>query len=408
LNNPQAVYIHIPFCAVRCPYCDFNTYAGLEALQAPYMAALCEEIRRAGAVYGGLPVQTIFIGGGTPTVVDPALLAGVLDTCRQTFAVAEDAEITSEANPGTVDQARFAALRSMGVNRLSMGVQSFDDAELGWLGRIHSADEAVAAFDAARAAGFDNINLDFIFGLPHQTPTAWERTIARACALGPEHLSLYSLMVEEGTPLAGWVRSGRTDAPDDDLAADLYTMAQERMGAAGYVQYEISNWARPRPAADIALVDSLAPGFDPHRGLYACRHNLVYWHDEPYLAFGAGAHGYAPAPGGERRWWNVRPVAEYIGRITGGKPATSGDEMIDPRTAMGELMMVGLRLILEGVTDARFHARFGVSLDEMFGRELARLSARGLIERLPDRVRLTPQGCLLGNQVFASFLPDAA
>lgn len=376
------MYIHIPFCAVRCHYCDFNTYAGLEKYFEPYADAVREEIRQAAEEYGHLPIQTIFIGGGTPTVLRPDQLGGILAACREHFAVAPDAEITSEANPGTVDQAHFTALRALGVNRLSMGVQSFDEAELKWLGRIHSAGEAEQAFDAARAAGFTNINLDFIFGLPGQAPGAWARTLERAVGLGPEHLSLYSLTVEAGTPLADSVRRGRVPAPDDDLAADLYLASQDLLAAHGYAQYEISNWAKDAS--------------------HQCRHNLVYWRDEAYLGFGAGAHSYAR----DRRWWNVRPVPQYIQRINAGKPAVSGQETVGRRLEMGETMMLGLRLVLEGVGESGFRARFGVSLDEAFGEELAALTARGLIERLPARVRLTAEGRLLGNRVFAEFLPE--
>jgi len=382
LPIPQALYIHIPFCAVRCHYCDFNTYAGLEKYFEPYADAVREEIRQAAEEYGHLPIQTIFIGGGTPTVLRPDQLGGILAACREHFAVAPDAEITSEANPGTVDQAHFTALRALGVNRLSMGVQSFDEAELKWLGRIHSAGEAEQAFDAAHAAGFTNINLDFIFGLPGQAPGAWARTLERAVGLGPEHLSLYSLTVEAGTPLADSVRRGRVPAPDDDLAADLYLASQDLLAAHGYAQYEISNWAKDAS--------------------HQCRHNLVYWRDEAYLGFGAGAHSYAR----DRRWWNVRPVPQYIQRINAGMLAVSGQETVGRRLEMGETMMLGLRLVLEGVGESGFRARFGVSLDEAFGEELAAVTARGLIERLPARVRLTAEGRLLGNQVFAEFLPD--
>jgi oxygen-independent coproporphyrinogen-3 oxidase len=376
------LYIHIPFCAVRCHYCDFNTYAGLEKYFEPYSDAVREEIRQAAGEYGRLPIQTIFIGGGTPTVLTPGQLGGILAACREHFAVAPDAEITSEANPGTVDQVHFRALRALGVNRLSMGVQSFDETELKWLGRIHTAGEAEEAFDAARAAGFTNINLDFIFGLPGQDPATWMQTLQRAVGLGPEHLSLYSLTVEAGTPLADSVRRGRVPAPEDDLAADLYLASQELLADHGYAQYEISNWAN-----------------DASR---RCRHNLVYWRDEAYLGFGAGAHSYAR----DQRWWNVRPVPQYIQRINGGKPAVSGQETVGRRLEMGEMMMLGLRLVLEGVSEAGFQARFGASLDETFGEEMAALTARCLIERLPGRVRLTAEGRLLGNRVFVEFLPE--
>ena len=331
-----------------------------------------------------------------------------------------DAEITSEANPGTVDQAHFAALAGMGVNRLSMGVQSFDDAELAWLGRIHSADEAEAAFHAARRAGFANINLDFIFGLPGQDPITWARTLARAISLAPEHLSLYSLTVEPGTPLFDQARRGAIAEPDDDLAADLYALACDTLAAGGYEQYEISNWARVRSqesgvrsqgsgvrgqesesAFQFTHSQNERSSFQLPVSSFQCRHNLVYWRNEPYLGFGAGAHSFAE----ERRWWNVKPVPEYIRRIADGRSPEREGEIIDRRLAMGETMMLGLRLVQEGVADARFRARFGVGLDETFGAEIAGLVRRGLLERLSDRVRLTPEGRLLGNQVFAEFLP---
>jgi oxygen-independent coproporphyrinogen III oxidase len=384
VNTPLALYVHIPFCAVRCHYCDFNTYAGLERLYIPFTDALVAEIERAGAARGRPAVRTIFVGGGTPTVLPPAQLARVLDACRTAFHMLPGAEVTSEANPGTADGAHFTALRAMGVNRLSMGVQSFDDAELKWLGRIHGADEAAAAYHAARAAGFTNINLDFMFGLPRQSPVTWAATLGRAVALRPEHLSLYSLTVEHGTPLATQVSRGLAPAPDDDLAADLYSLAADNLAAAGYVHYEISNWTRTH---------------QPPASSLQCQHNLVYWRHEPYLGFGPGAHSFED----DRRWWNVRPVPQYIERIRDGASPERDGETLDRRTAMGEMLMLGLRLLEEGVTDARFRARFGVELAEAFGPQIGSLVSRGLLERLPDRVRLTPQGRLLGNQVFAEF-----
>lgn len=395
MDIPPALYLHIPFCVRRCAYCDFNTYAGLEDLFEPYIAALAQETREAGARRGRPAARTIFIGGGTPTVLPPELLARVLAACREAFDVAADAEITSEANPGAADRPRFAALRALGVNRLSIGVQSFDDAELRWLGRIHTADEAEAAFRAARAAGFANISLDFIYGLPGQSPDIWTRTLARAIALGPEHLSLYSLTIEPGTPLAVQVGRGESAAADDDLAADLYELACERLAVAGYEQYEISNWAR-----GINESTNQRP-FAIRHSPFVCRHNLVYWRREPYLGFGAGAHSFEA----EQRWWNVRPVPAYIRRMAQGRTPEAGREALDRRTALGEAMMLGLRLTVEGMPDARFRAQFGVGLDETFGDVIARLVGRGLLERLPDRVRLTPRGRLLGNHVFAAFLP---
>lgn len=392
MRSPVALYLHIPFCASRCHYCDFNTYAGLDVFFAPYTAALSQEIRMAGAARARPVVPTIFIGGGTPTILPPAFLAQLLAACREAFDIAPDAEVTSEANPGTVDQAHFAALRALGVNRLSMGVQSFDDAELRWLGRIHDAAGAETAFAAARSAGFTNINLDLIFGLPGQQPETWARTLARAVTLSPEHLSLYSLTVEQGTPLADQVHRGLIAEPDDDLAAELYETACTFLAQNGYTQYEISNWAK----------DESPPTASPERRpTFGCRHNLVYWRREPYLGFGAGAHSFEA----ERRWWNVRPVPEYLSRLASGQSPEAGCETIERRLALGEAMMLGLRLVDEGVTDTRFRAQFGVGLEEVFRVEIGRVVARGLLERRPDGVRLTPAGRLLGNQVFAEFLP---
>jgi oxygen-independent coproporphyrinogen-3 oxidase len=459
-----ALYLHIPFCAARCHYCDFNTYAGLEALYEPYISALSREIHRAGEAAGRPSACTIFIGGGTPTVLPVALLAQALDACFAAFDVAPSAEITCEANPGTTDQAHFVALRALGVNRLSLGVQSFDDGELGWLGRIHTAREAESAFVQARLAGFENINLDLIFGLPgireagnrglgenirefppsslragrstarrdeelpaKQSPAPpqgnpdaaqverWQRTLARAIALGSEHLSLYSLTVERGTPLARQVRRGRVAAPDDDLAADLYEAAGDLLAEHGYVHYEISNWAlsnklsaishKPsavghRPSASSFQLPASPNPQIPASGFHYCQHNLVYWRREPYLGFGAGAHSFD----GVRRAWNVRSVPRYIQRVESGRSPQSGGERVGRRQAMSETMMLGLRLVGEGVPDERFRAQFGVDLEDVFGAEISALVARGLLERLPDRVRLTPAGVLLGNRVFAEFM----
>ena len=419
-----ALYLHIPFCAARCAYCDFNTYAGLETLYEPYVSALSEEIRRAGEAAGRPPVRTIFIGGGTPTVLPVALLARALEACFAAFVVAPTAEITCEANPGTTDQAHFAALRAQGVNRLSLGVQSFDDGELRGLGRIHTAREAETAFCQARTAGIENINLDLIYGLPAQDPAVWRRTLARAVALSPEHLSLYSLTVERGTPLARQVRRGRTPAPDDDLAADLYQAACDLLAQHGYVHYEISNWARlanqrigesanlPSFAScrccygisrsPTAIGSSPPASSDqlPASSFHQCQHNLVYWRREPYLGFGAGAHSFD----GVRRSWNVRSVPRYVERVEAGRSPQAGGERIGRRTAMGETMMLGLRLVQEGVPDERFRAQFDRDLEDVFGVEIGDLIARGLLERLPDRVRLTPAGVLLGNRVFAEFM----
>jgi oxygen-independent coproporphyrinogen-3 oxidase len=428
-----SLYVHIPFCQRKCPYCDFNTYAGLNRWFEPYTAALAREIELAGAERGRPAVKTLFLGGGTPTVLPAELLAQIVDACRNAFNLLPDAEITSEANPGTVDVGRFIALRQLGVNRLSMGVQSFDPAELAFLGRIHSAAEAAEAMHAARDAGFDNINLDFIYGLPDQSPPTWRRTLEQAIALAPEHISLYSLTIEDGTPFGEWAAAGRLSQPSPDLAADLYEMADELLGSAGYVQYEISNWAKSGQCTN-------QPTTNPD---FACRHNLTYWRNESYLGFGPGAHSSES----DRRWAGVRPVPEYIEQINSqtaeanlpslavaglpllavaglrpshAAPATAVAglrpshaplpwvdfvEEIDDRLAMGETMMLGLRLVKEGVTFERFHQRHGRPMQNVFSTEIERLERLGLLDVLPDRVRLTQEARLVGNQVFGAFLP---
>ena len=244
--NPMAfgLYVHIPFCARKCPYCDFNTYAGLGSLHGRTVDALCTELSTWGEQVAGRDVTSVFIGGGTPTVLADVQLSRLLESVRAGFALSDDCEITVEANPGAVDRGVFGLLRELGVNRLSIGVQSFQADELAFLGRIHTVDDVYGAFDAARCAGFDNVNLDFMFGVPGQSRQGWADTLTQALALGPEHLSLYSLIVEPDTPLYQWVESGRVAAPDDDAAGDLFEMAAERLNSAGYIHYEVSNWAK--------------------------------------------------------------------------------------------------------------------------------------------------------------------
>jgi len=384
MDMPIGLYLHIPFCRARCTYCDFNTYTGLEHLYEPYVDALVQEVKLLASAFP-CPVETLFLGGGTPTALPLELLRQVLSSCFDAFAVQEGAEITSEANPGTVSPAYLQDLRRLGVNRLSLGAQSFDRGELAMLGRIHSAEEVALTVRQARAAGFDNLNLDLIYGLPGQTLRSWERTLERALALAPEHISLYCLTLEEGTPLRDRVLQGQLPAPDPDLAADMYELAGDRLEAEGYQQYEISNWSRP--------------GCE-------CAHNLIYWRNRPYLGAGAGAHSSS----GGRRWWNVRPVPTYIERVTKGSPspwpspAAEGGEVIHRDLEMGETMMLGLRLTREGVAEADFRQRFGRSLEATYGEVIRELTDAGLLTWDRSRLRLTRRGRLLGNQVFARFL----
>lgn len=390
--QPAALYLHIPFCRSKCAYCDFDSYAGCTPLFGPYLAALRQELERIvlrGAAHAldrsfAPAFRTLYVGGGTPTVLPPADLAALIEDLRRAAALPAGAEVTVEANPGTVDQASLHDLRRSGVSRLSLGVQSFDDRLLRLLGRIHSAGEAVQAVRDARAAGFDNLNLDLMLGLPRQGLQEWQESVERALDLVPEHLSLYALTVEEGTPLAERIERGVLPAPDDDLAAGMYEWAEERLAQAGYAHYEISNWARPG---------------------HACQHNLVYWRNEPYVGLGAGAHSWW----GHVRRANLRAPQAYIEALAGGRLPVAEEEAIGQRLEMAETVMMGLRLLEEGVSLARFEARFGVSMEAVYGTQIAALVGRGLLEYAPpagapERVRLAQAGHLLGNQVFVEFL----
>jgi oxygen-independent coproporphyrinogen-3 oxidase len=391
LLGTVSLYLHIPFCHTKCHYCDFNSYAGLLNWREPYVRGLLREIEWAGnlARRSGCagrptdhpwPCRTIFFGGGTPSLLSAEQIARTLETARRVFAVQPDAEITLEANPGTLELAHLAGLRAAGVNRLSMGAQSFDAGLLRWMGRIHSPEEIESAFWMARQAGFDNINLDFIFGLPDQRLEQWETTLERALALEPEHLSLYSLIVEEGTPLFDWVEAGRVQVADDDLTAEMYLLAQRWLAEAGYVQYEISNWAKPGKA---------------------CEHNLTYWRNLPYLGVGAGAHSCF----GGRRFSTALKVRDYLERVQRDGHAMLEGEDISQELEMAETAMLALRLN-EGLSLALFERRYGCSFDTVFAGRLALVEAAGLLERVDGRVRLSERGLLLGNEVFERLLPE--
>jgi len=373
-----ALYLHIPFCLSKCAYCDFVSYDHLAGLYGEYTSALVTEMDLAEPG----SIRSIYIGGGTPTVLPLSHFERVFEAIRRRFPPATGTEITVEANPGTVSPAKLEGLRALGVTRLSLGVQSFVEQELRLLGRIHCAPDAIEAFQAGREAGFDNLSLDLIYGLPRQSLDSWSASLQQALALHPDHLSLYALTVEEDTPLAAGIAQGRLPAPDPDLAADMYELAQEMLSGAGFVHYEISNWAR-------------SPEF-------VCRHNLTYWHNEPYLGIGAGAHSWRQG----RRWSNLTRPEEYIRCVRSGLAAAVTEETIGPELEMGETMMLGLRLLDEGVTFARFQARFGLDLRVQYANALEELAALGLIQTTAERVVLSRRGRLLGNQVFLRFLGD--
>lgn len=385
LLQTVSLYLHIPFCHTRCHYCDFNTYAGLLPLREPYVRALLREIILAGTMAqlpSGTPrrARTIFFGGGTPSLLTVEQISRLLTTCRGAFALDEDAEISLEANPGTLNPAQLQGLRAAGVNRLSLGAQSFDAGLLQTLGRIHSPQEITQAVLAARQAGFASLNLDFMFGLPTQTMHHWQETLNEALALRPEHLSLYSLIIEEGTPFAAWTQEGRITPGDEDLCADMYEYAAARLQAEGYVQYEISNWSLPG---------------------HQCRHNLTYWHNLPYIGLGAGAHSFFAG----RRFSDVLDPQEYIRQLRTGHMPVAETTTVTRLEEMTETAFLGLRTT-KGLHLPAFEARFGESFTHFVGTRLQTVAEAGLLEYEHDWLRLSTRGRLLGNEVFFRLLPD--
>jgi oxygen-independent coproporphyrinogen III oxidase len=385
------LYIHIPFCLRKCIYCDFCSYTGLEVLYPFYVAALLREAEARVEAWSDVSFDTVYIGGGTPTVLPHDTLIDLWRGLKSRLPIAADGlEATIEANPGTVDVVALTSLRVEGIERLSIGVQSLNDHELAILGRIHHAAEARQAVHMARAAGFSNVNLDLMFGLPDQQLDDWQRSLRQALLLTPEHLSLYCLTVEPETPLAAQITAGSMPAPDDDLAAEMYEWTQDVLCEAGYHHYELSNWAR-MTAKEQQGQDLIVPAL-------ACWHNIKYWRYEPYLGLGIAAHSFD----GRRRWANLEDVAEYIARWGQDQDTVAFCEELNPEQQLGEAMMLGLRLIA-GVSPHEIEARFGVSLMQVYGAEIETLVRQGLL--IADaRIRLTRRGRLLGNRVFAAFL----
>ena len=378
--RPFGLYLHIPFCVARCGYCDFNTYLHEPARAREYLGALRAEI----AAWGGRPevrrrpAATVFFGGGTPSLLDPGQVAGILDAARAAFGLAPEAEVTLEANPGTVDAARFRGFRGAGVNRLSLGVQAFQERLLRTAGRDHSVADARAAVADARAVGFANVSLDLIYALPGQTLDDWAASLAEAVALAPEHLSAYGLTYEEGTPFHRERRAGRLRPVDEETEAAMFDLAIARLATAGYEQYEISNFARP--------------GF-------RSAHNQIYWRCGDYLGLGAGAHSSL----GGRRFFNRRLPQDYIAAVGRDGTAEAGAEDLTPRQRLGEALVLGLRL-RDGVDLDEVRARFapwGVAPDPG---DLDRLEGAGLLERCGPRLRLTDRGVRLANEVFVALV----
>lgn len=370
--------MHIPFCFKKCLYCDFNSYHGKEHLFEAYVETLKAEIRRASDRYPDIYISTIFFGGGTPTLLSFKQLISILDEIRTHFHMDSHAEITTEANPGTVSRESLHILHDAGFNRLGLGIQSLNDHELALLGRIHSSEEAIKAFDSAREAGFRNISVDLMYGIPGQTPKTWRRTLEGILNLQPEHVSLYSLTIEEGTPFHAMQVEGALSLPGEDIEADMYEEAIRILTGTGFSHYEISNFSRP--------------GFE-------CRHNITYWQNEPYLGLGAGASSYIEGI----RSTNISAIEEYIDNVRSNKSVAGMEEKLQGHAAMGETVFLGLRM-LEGLDMNRFTERYGISPEYAFPEQISNLLDGKLIEKTGSHIRLTHKGLLFANEVFAEFV----
>jgi len=414
-----SIYLHIPFCKHRCAYCDFNTYAGQEDSIPAYVTALINEIEAVSALKPDpINVHTVFFGGGTPSLLSGPQFDSILQALRSAFTITADAEISIEANPGTISPQKLTEIRKAGVNRISFGVQSANTEELRMLERIHDFFTVIEAVSTARKAGFDNLNLDLIYGLPEQTLSTWQTTLSRIVDLHPEHISAYALTLEHGTPFGRWSSKGLLPLPNPDLAADMYEYAEEFLASNGYIHYEISNWAlNDRPLTTDHGSSSIVSGTPS----FACKHNLQYWRSLPYLAFGAGAHGYANG----YRYSNALRIKTYIDRLTNLEyqvsntaypisPATVNQHKQSQKDDISEYMLNNLRLTNAGVTESDFRLRFGLKLIDIYPKQIDELIHIGLLEYAQTSeflnsevcVRLTKRGRLLGNQVFMRFLID--
>ena len=392
----MGLYVHVPFCKTKCPYCDFNTYQGIENLMEPFLPSLKAEIQSWGETLAHPAVTSIFFGGGTPSYLPPGYIEQILASIQSSYQVDSGAEITIEANPGDLDAAACAGILAQGVNRLSIGVQSLDNDLLNLLGRRHQASEAVDAFQAARKAGFDNVNLDLMYGLPNQSIHQWRKTLDSLTSLEPEHISLYALTLEEGTPMHRWAEEGKIPEPDPDLAADMYQYARESLAAAGYHHYEISNWSLPDRA---------------------CGHNLVYWENGPYLGVGPGAHSRL----GDWRFWTVlsprdyntkatawaqsgiQPADDFVETVLESVQTLGGWEHLGPETICSETMFLGLRL-LDGLNLSDASARTGVDMADKFQAPIQECIDLGLLIQDGNCLKLTESAYLIANQAFTRFL----
>jgi oxygen-independent coproporphyrinogen III oxidase len=387
VSTSVSLYIHIPFCATKCTYCAFNTYTNQEDLFSEFVEALIREICIVSQNSPYDSVRTVFLGGGTPTLLSPAQLEHILNAVRSEIGLVSDAEISIEANPNDLTYDYLYQLRTIGFNRLSIGMQSANLNELQLYARRHDNSAVVTAFTAARDAGFANINLDLIYGAPHQTLDDWAFSLQQALTLDPEHIAMYALTLEEGTPMQAWVNRGRLPMPDDDNVAAMYEFADDLLAASGYEQYEISNWSKQS---------------------YACHHNLQYWHNLPYIGLGPGAHGYAA---GVRYSTILRPqhYIDALAKTTGylqfpHTPAVIDSRVVTKEDEISETLMMGLRLTTQGIERHTFQRRFDVDLMELHGTTLEHFACLGLLEISEHAVRISETGRLLINVILRELI----
>ena len=377
-NTNIGLYIHIPFCRQKCLYCDFPSWAGKESQMQGYVDALTKEIANRAKVYFDRKVVSVFFGGGTPTTLSIPMLEQLMAAVFENWDIAEDAEITTEANPGTLDREMAEALKKMGFNRLSMGVQAWQNSLLKSLGRIHTIESFQENFKAVREAGFENVNTDLMFALPNQTMADWQETVQNMVAMNPEHISAYSLIIEEGTPFYDRYEKGELTPAEEDLDREMYRWAVEYLAENGYEQYEISNFAKNGRQS---------------------RHNRIYWQAEEYLGMGLGSHSYM---NGER-FHNIYDLQDYI-RADGDVSLLKEEvEVISREDALAEFMFLGLRLT-EGVSFARFEERFGEEMKNIYGSQIKKLVKDGLLTEDGKGIRLTERGTDISNVVFEEFL----
>ncbi|NHN30961.1 radical SAM family heme chaperone HemW [Paenibacillus agricola] len=381
-ETPEALYIHIPFCTNKCHYCDFNSYILKGQPVMDYLDALEREMEQTVRLLPPGQIQTIFVGGGTPTVLLPDQMESFLKRVHTYFPdKSAQLEFTMEANPGTTDLEKLQAMKEGGVNRISFGVQSFDNALLEGIGRIHNTDDVYRSIENARQVGFSNMSIDLMFGLPNQTMAAMKDSIDKALELELPHYSIYGLKVEENTLFHNLYQKNLLPLPDEDDELDMFLLIMKRLQAAGYGQYEISNFAKPGAES---------------------RHNSMYWLNRSYYGLGAGAHGYMHG----KRHVNIKGVQAYIDATYKGRPLLEENE-ISEQEAIEDFMMVGLRL-LQGVKRTDFKRQFGLELDTIFSGQLTKLLGQKLLEATDEGYRLTEQGILLGNDVFGEFISITA